>query len=92
MYVYDTADELTSVTPPGLGAVSNTFDANGNETGRGSDTSTYDAQNRTTAATVGGTSSTMTYNGDGLRQSRNHRWYDHQLHLGRGPQSADAPR
>jgi YD repeat-containing protein len=34
---HDAADRLTSVTPPGAGAVTYTFDDNGNLTDRGSD-------------------------------------------------------
>ncbi len=69
-YAYDHADQLTSVTPPGQGATGYTYDGNGNLAARGSDSFTWDAENRLTAATVGGQNETNTYNGDGLRQSR----------------------
>jgi YD repeat-containing protein len=36
-YAYDAADRLTSVTPPGQGAVSYGWDDNGNLTSRGRD-------------------------------------------------------
>jgi len=36
-YAYDAADRLTAVTPPGSGAIANTFDANGSQLTRGSD-------------------------------------------------------
>jgi YD repeat-containing protein len=36
-YAYDAADRLTSVTPPGAGAISYTWDDNGNLEARGSD-------------------------------------------------------
>ncbi|MHB8575189.1 MAG: RHS repeat-associated core domain-containing protein [Dehalococcoidia bacterium] len=69
-YAYDSADRLTSVTQPGLSAVTNTFDSNDSQTARGSDSFTWDYANRLTSTTVGGTTTTMTYNGDGLRTSR----------------------
>ncbi|HEU5314746.1 MAG TPA: RHS repeat-associated core domain-containing protein [Chloroflexota bacterium] len=63
-YAYDNADRLTTV-----GGVSYTFDANGNQTGRGADTFTWDAENRLTSAVVAGATSTSVYRGDGLRHS-----------------------
>ena len=69
-YSYDAADKLTAVTPPGGGAVGNTYDANGSQLTRGSDSFSWDANNRLLSATVSGTTTTMTYNGDGLRMSR----------------------
>jgi len=68
-YAYDAADRLTSVTPPGAGAVSYTFDDNGNLTDRGSDDFAWDAEDRLTSATVNSVTTTFTYNGDGLRDS-----------------------
>lgn len=48
-----------------------TYDANGNQTASGSDTFTsWDHENRLTSASVGGVTSSYTYNGDGLRVSR----------------------
>lgn len=47
------------------------YDNNGSVTARGSDSFTWDSANRLTAATVSGVDpQTMTYNGDGLRQTR----------------------
>ncbi|MBN9492899.1 RHS repeat-associated core domain-containing protein, partial [bacterium] len=67
---YNAGDEITSMTPPSPGsAVTYTYDANGNLTARGSDTFSWDYENRLTSATVGGTPTTYTYSGDGLRQS-----------------------
>ncbi len=64
---YDAADRLTGTTSP---TTTNTYDTNDNETARASDTFGWDVENHLTSETVGGTSSTMTYNGDGLRLSR----------------------
>jgi len=64
-YTYDNADQMTAA-----GGVSYGYDSNGNQTSRGSDTLAWDFENRMTSATVGGTATTYTYNGDGLRQSR----------------------
>ena len=61
-YSYDRANRITAA-----GGVSYTVDANGNLTVRGPDTFAYDAANRLTRATVGGTTSTYTYDGDGKR-------------------------
>ena len=52
------------------GTTSYSYDGNGNQLARGADTFTWDAENRLTAATVGGQSETNTQKGDGLRQSR----------------------
>jgi YD repeat-containing protein len=60
------------------GGVSYGYDANGNQTSRGSDSFAWDHENRLTSATVGGTQTTYTYNpsaslragSDGLRQTR----------------------
>ena len=56
--------------PPNEAAVSYGYDDNGNQTGRGSDSFTYDHDNRLTQAVIGGNTSTYAYNGDGLRASR----------------------
>jgi YD repeat-containing protein len=53
-YAYHHADQLTSITPPGQGATSYTYDGNGNQSTRGSDTFSWDAEDRLTTATVGG--------------------------------------
>ncbi len=47
-----------------------TVNANDNETARGSDSFEYNQANRLTSATVGGTTTSYTYNGDGLRLSQ----------------------
>ena len=51
------------------GGVSYGYDANGNQTSRGSDTFTYDHENRLTAAVMGSVTFSSVYNGDGLRMS-----------------------
>lgn len=68
-YAYDAADRLTSVTPPGEAAVPHTYDANGNQLTGGGATYTYDLADRLANATVGGTTETYTYAGDGTRLS-----------------------
>ncbi len=45
-------------------------DNNGNLTARGSDSFSWDYEDRMTSATVGGTTTTFAYRGDGLRHSR----------------------
>lgn len=64
-YTYDRADRLTSA-----GGVSVTTDANGNLTARGADAYTYDQANQLSSATVGGTTETYVYDGQGNRFSR----------------------
>jgi RHS repeat-associated protein len=61
-YGYDVNDRLMSA-----GATTYTYDANGNETKAGSATFAYDARNQMKSATVGNTTTTYTYGGDGLR-------------------------
>ena len=51
------------------GAVSYGYDANGNQTSRGSDTFTYDHENRLLESIIGAVTSTSGYDGDGLRMS-----------------------
>ncbi len=68
-YAYNAADELTSVTPPGSGATTYTYDANGNETAAGVSTYAYDLANHLASATEAGTTQTYTYSGDGIRLS-----------------------
>jgi RHS repeat-associated protein len=57
------------VTPPGAGAISYTFDDNGNLTERGSDDFAWDVEDRLTSATVSSITTTFTYNGGGLRDA-----------------------
>jgi RHS repeat-associated protein len=64
-YTYDRADRISSA-----GSTSITVDAVGNLTARGSDTFIYDGANRLVSATVAGTTETYTYDGDGVRFSR----------------------
>jgi RHS repeat-associated protein len=68
-YAYDLADRLTTVTPPGQSAISYGFDANGNQTTAGATTYTYDLADRLRTATVGATTETYAYAGDGTRLS-----------------------
>jgi YD repeat-containing protein len=68
-YVYDVADRLTSLTPPGGPAVPYTYDANGNELTAGSATYAYDLAGRMHSATVGATTTTYGWSGDGIRLS-----------------------
>jgi YD repeat-containing protein len=68
-YTYDAADRLTLVDPPGAGSTSYTFDDNGNLMSRGSDSFSWDAEDRLTSATVSSVTTTFAYNGDGLRDS-----------------------
>jgi len=66
-----TYDEISSVTPPNPASpVSYTYDANGIVTNRGSDTFAWDYENRLTSTTIGGTTTSFTYRGDGLRASQ----------------------
>ena len=69
-YAYNDGDRLTSVTPPGQSAISYTWDNNGDLTARGSDSFSWDYEDRMTSATVGGTTTTFAYRGDGLRHSK----------------------
>ena len=62
---YDRADRITAA-----GSAAITLDANGNTSSRGTDTFTYDQANRMTTATVGASTETSTYDGDGVRFSR----------------------
>ncbi|MBI2863853.1 MAG: RHS repeat protein, partial [Chloroflexi bacterium] len=62
VYTYTNDTRLAQVN-----ATTYTWDDNGNLTGRGSDTFSYDYADWLTQAMVGGITSTYTYNGDGLR-------------------------
>lgn len=64
-YTYDRADRMTAA-----GAAAVTVDANGNLIARGADSFGFDQANRLTSATVGGTTETYTYDGNGTRVSR----------------------
>ena len=64
-YTYDRADRTLTV-----GTNSVTVNGNGDTTARGSDTFTYDQANRLTTASVAGATETYTYDGSGLRVSR----------------------
>lgn len=68
-YLYDIADRLTSVMPPGQAAISYGFDVNGNEITAGATTFTYDLADRLKTATLGAMTETYTYSGDGTRLS-----------------------
>jgi RHS repeat-associated protein len=70
-YSYDDAERLTSVTPPTPQPVVNyTWDNNGDLTARGSDSFAWDYEDRMTSVTVNSVTTTFTYRGDGLRNSR----------------------
>jgi RHS repeat-associated protein len=62
---YDRADRITAV-----GSTSVTVNANGNTVAKGADTFAYDQANRLTSATVSGSAETYSYDGDGIRFSR----------------------
>ncbi|HWC31181.1 MAG TPA: hypothetical protein VG845_13960, partial [Dehalococcoidia bacterium] len=64
-YTYGDADQMLTA-----GGVSYGYDVRGNQTSRGSDTFTWDHENRMTQAVIGGTTSTYAYNGDGVRTNR----------------------
>jgi YD repeat-containing protein len=61
-YTYDNADQLLTE-----GSITSTYDAAGNVTAKGGDSFTWDWNNRLTAATVGSTTTTYTYDGDDVR-------------------------
>ena len=64
-YTNDDADQMTAA-----GGVAYGYDNNGNQTSRGADTFSYNAENRLTATNLTGTAGSYAYNGDGLRTSR----------------------
>ena len=64
-YTYDRADRISAAGPTTI-----TVNATGATTARGADTFAYDQVNRLKAATVAGISETSTYDGDGVRFSR----------------------
>ncbi|HEX9044924.1 MAG TPA: RHS repeat-associated core domain-containing protein, partial [Candidatus Limnocylindrales bacterium] len=66
-YTYDAADRLASSTGPG--AMAYRYDANGNELSAGTTTYGYDLADRMVAATVGATTQSYTWSGDGIRLS-----------------------
>lgn len=66
---YDAADRLTGTSAPG-GVVTNlTYDANGNELSAGTTTYAYDLADRIVSASVGATTESYTWSGDGIRLS-----------------------
>ncbi len=64
-YTYGDADQMLTAA-----GVSYGYDVRGNQTNRGSDTFSWDHENRMTQAVIGGQSSTYAYNGDGVRTGR----------------------
>jgi RHS repeat-associated protein len=64
-YTYDRADRMTAA-----GATPVTVNANGDLTARGSDTFAYDEANRLASAIVAGAGETYTYDGNGVRFTR----------------------
>lgn len=65
-YTYNAADQLVSRTGLG-GSVTYTYDPNGNQAGRGPDSSSYDLSNRMVSASVGSTTIEYSFDGDGKR-------------------------
>ena len=65
VFTYDRSDRLTAA-----GAQAVTVNANGALTARGTDSFTYDQPSRLLTANVGGVLETSTYDGDGVRFSR----------------------
>jgi len=65
-YVYDNADQLTTLGGSTYGG----YDNNGNLTSRASDAFAWDHENRMTSATVSSATTTYAYSGTGLRRSR----------------------
>lgn len=61
-YTYDTENRLTDAD-----SIANIFDANGNMTARGSDTFTYDYNDRLIRSNIGGVVTTYSYDGLGNR-------------------------
>jgi RHS repeat-associated protein len=61
-YTYNNADQMTQA-----GSTAYTYDQNGNEKTAGSRTFSYDLANRPISTISGSTTTTYTYNGDGLR-------------------------
>jgi RHS repeat-associated protein len=61
-YTYNAADELTQAA-----GTAYSYDANGNQTSKGSRTFAYDLANRLTATASGGSTTTYSYDGDGNR-------------------------
>jgi RHS repeat-associated protein len=65
-YVYDSADHLTSRTPPGGGATTYTYDAEGRQLTAGSSSFTYDPASDLLSMSVGSVTETFDYV-DGVR-------------------------
>jgi hypothetical protein len=63
-YTYGDAEQMLTA-----GGVSYQYDERGNQKQRGSDTFTWDHENRMTGLTIGSTTASYAYNGDGLRMS-----------------------
>ncbi|WP_204018159.1 RHS repeat-associated core domain-containing protein, partial [Sphaerimonospora thailandensis] len=71
-YAYDVADQLTreTVTRPGASTAKDfAYDVNGNQIRAGADRFTYNLDNSLATATVGGDTTTFTYDATGLRLS-----------------------
>ncbi|MCX6021076.1 MAG: RHS repeat-associated core domain-containing protein [Chloroflexi bacterium] len=64
-YSYDEAGRMTTAA-----GVNYTHDRNGNQTGRGADTFTFNALNRMTQVSISGAASTYTYDGNGVRTQK----------------------
>jgi RHS repeat-associated protein len=69
-YAYDAADRISSITPSGGPTFYYTWADNGNLETRVIDTLGWNAADQLVSANVFGATTTFTYNGDGLRESR----------------------
>jgi YD repeat-containing protein len=76
-YSYDDADQLTSD-----GTTSYSYDDNGNLTDAGSDTFTYGYRNMMMSATVNSVTTDFTYDGGGVRSSKESTEYVYDLESG----------
>jgi YD repeat-containing protein len=82
-YAYDDDDRITSVTPPSPASVINyTWDDNGDLTARGSDSFSWDYEDRMVSATVNSVTTTFAYRGDGAPQQPHRRRQHDDVHLG----------
>ena len=68
-YAYDADDRLTSTTGPGSASVAYNYDNNGNQLSAGATTYAYDLADRLVRATIGPTTETYTWSGDGIRRT-----------------------
>src|SRR5690606_18189114 len=69
-YIYDKNNRLISENNSQTGLTIYTYDNNGNQIAKGSDTFEYDGFNQMILSDVGGVESTYAYDGLGLRNSK----------------------